>query len=868
MSGSRRVLLPLACGFGAVVLGVAIWSLGLQGVDPVDGGGDLSASGRGLDEEVALGNPDLANEAPSSAESAHESASSRYDPGSAVAVPIRDVAPVEAATRFVGQVLDLRGAPSIGCDVQLRVAEETVDGWRFDELATTKSHAEGRFEFEAPSSRIRSDGIVMLIAARESEGAATVSIEGRDRVGAVIERVLRLQPATAGEVAVLDEQGRPCSGALVTPHGFPSLGVTTDASGVARFSAVPIGKRGFSAVVHGRPAAHSTPDELKSGVPFSLQMALREGGAVSGRVVDRDDRPLPKARVSIGGFAQALVTDRNGTYRGEQVPTGRTTVRASFATWNSPRLEWDVPFEDLVSKIDVTSLAEGGVVDATGRAVEPDSLEFERLSGHDLRRRVDIGKPRFTLASESAGELGVFEITSAKQVTRLESVSSGEEVASRSMTQGPRADGIVRDGSGRFRLYSTPSIDPYFLIAKSAEHGIAVAGPFDPNERRLDVVLRFGERAALTVEVVDESGIGISDARLEFRRDGHALLEARTDAVGRYHAAGLPRGEIVVVAHASAGDSKVQRVKVELGKANAIQLEIRSGVMLYGVVRDSAGEPLPRARVFVLDSEVESLVLRETITDEHGEYRVGPVPQGPCVVRVSPDSSGILFGDELHLKYRTGPRDVEVGPEPEQRLDLAANWPARAQPSIEFRVDGAVVDAGAYEVRSPKLGGAYAAKGTPFAFATSPIVLPLLAPGTYVFSFRAAGGAWYLTKPRTIDPGCRESLRFDVATIPLTGIVENAIGQTIEGAELYFVWNDAYRRQIDGGRAVSPCCDIDATAVLSRTRSDGAFALPPGQVRAHTLVVSAKGSSTLFVPIDEELARRVPLRLRLSPAAR
>lgn len=872
MSGSRRVLLPLACGFGAVVLGVAIWSLGLQGADPGDGADEHAASGSGSDGDVGHGNTELANPSTSNAEwvaeAAHESAPSRIDPGSAEAVPIREVAPVEAATRFFGQVVDIRGAPAIGCEVQLRVAVETVDGWRFEEVATTKSEEEGRFDLEAPASRIQSDRSVVLIALRESEGAATASIVGRDRVGTVVERILRLEPATSGAVVVLDEQGRPFAGALVTPHGFPSMGATTDASGVARFPAVPVGKRGFSAVVHGRPAAHSIPDELKSGVPFSFQLALREGGTVSGRVVDRDDRPLPKSRVSIGGVAGALVTDRDGAYRADQVPIGRTTVRAHFAKWASAPLECEVPFDGVVAKIDVSCLFEGLVVDATGNAVEPDSVEFERLSGHDLRRRVEIGKPRLAVASESAGKLGVFEVSAVNKVTRLERVAAGEEGASRSMTQGPRADGIVRDGNGRFRLYSDSSIDPYFLIAKSAEHGIAVAGPFAPNERKLDVVLQFGERATLAVEVVDGLGTGIADARLEFRQEGHALFEARTDASGRYLATGLPRDEIVVVAHSDAGASKAQRVQVEFGKANAVRVEIDDCVTLFGVVRDLAGEPLPRARVYVLDSEIESLVLRETITDEHGEYRVGPVPRGQVVVRVSPDSSGILFGDKLHLKYRTGPRDVEVGAELEQRLDLTANWPARAQPSIEFRLDGAVVDAGVYEVSGPDLRGVYRPEGTPLAFAASPLSMPLVAPGTYVLSFRSVGGAWYMSKPVTIAPGSREVMRIDVATAPLTGIVENAVGQTIEGAEAYFVWNEVWRKQIDGGRAVSPFCDVDPTTTLSRTRSDGAFALPPGQLRAHTLVVSAKGYSTIFVPIDEELARRVPLRLRLSPVAR
>ncbi|HEX5720976.1 MAG TPA: carboxypeptidase-like regulatory domain-containing protein, partial [Thermoanaerobaculia bacterium] len=112
--------------------------------------------------------------------------------------------------------------------------------------------------------------------------------------------------------------------------------------------------------------------------------------------------------------------------------------------------------------------------------------------------------------------------------------------------------------------------------------------------------------------------------------------QGTTDEEGRFVLSGLKPGTAYVTAMASGYRTRAaQAVQVpEEGQAPPVEITLDPGTSLEGIVRDSRGNPLPRAYVQVQGPDPTSS--RMSIpTDEAGHYEIGDLEPGPFEVQAS-----------------------------------------------------------------------------------------------------------------------------------------------------------------------------------------------------------------------------------------
>jgi RNA polymerase sigma factor (sigma-70 family) len=257
-----------------------------------------------------------------------------------------------AARAIAGTVLDVEGRPAPNIEMELRGVNASRSKPRFPAdwpvpnapfCPTRRTDDLGRFRFTDLSAgewRIEAkvmgpnDAIVQMV-----------------RLGAdadVTDLVLSARPARF-TAHVLDEQGRPVRGAVVcVGNGSVQLDLVTDGAGVAsadlRGEEIHASVR--EAAQDGRALRIISRPKIQKGV-HEVQFVVREDAWISGRLVDRDDRPLRGELVALGPDARSVgnaYSDENGAFR-LVVP---------------PRASWDVVFVRPIQRGDAEAFC-GGV---------------------------------------------------------------------------------------------------------------------------------------------------------------------------------------------------------------------------------------------------------------------------------------------------------------------------------------------------------------------------------------------------------------------------------------------------------------------------------------------------------------------------
>lgn len=775
----------------------------------------------------------------------------------------RTTVETDAPVRLRGEVLAADGGPASLATVSVRIARQLTDRWEYFEAARGETVADGTFELEIAASLAREARIASLVVTRAPAEAGVASIAATLRDGGSRPVSLRLEPAGGGDVRVIDAEGRPVAAAVVTPHAFPQFEVRTDEHGIAAFPAIPVGPRKFSALTPGRPIATTESVDIAEGGAFSIDLVVGRGVVVKGKVVDRDDRPLPGATVRIDGALASEVADESGRFEFADVAPGKRRAVAVLGDLRAVGVDFEAPSEELVIRIHTGRIAEFACVDAQGRPIEPAELYVEEVA----RGKVAVTKSnQIRLRLETAGLVGAFAVDAKASLARLEPSRAASSLGSSSPIVGSTRltkIAVVRDGTGRFRMYAQSGGDPIFLVAKHDRLGLAVAGPWNPNHPESDARVEFGRGGRLAIEVVDSNG-ALMAAEVRVAARNQDLLVARVDDRGRCDVAGLPHDDLTVTVSCESAATETQSLRLEPGVVANLRFELEVGTRLVGVAFDATGRPMRDAELWFHAAADPMRELAHAITDAEGAYRVEHLPLGPLQVRVRPDVSGIRFGAEMVNEFLQEPIVVEVSGSEEQRIDLRTTWPAPTRVVIDSRFASTN-----YELRRDQDGSGFRVDGPPATLDRGRVAEFDCAPGRYVVTFQGDGGSWFATAPQRFEPGTTTTVRlYALATQSLTGVVEDASGRPLEGVALYYLWTEAWRPKLVGGRAISPSCDVDVGMWRVITGTDGSFALPPGQVRGHVLVAAKKGLEPLHVPVDEELARRVPLRLRPQPAKR
>lgn len=387
-------------------------------------------------------------------------------------------------------------------------------------------------------------------------------------------------PTTIHGVVIADDTGEPIANARVTASS-QTLGapiVLTDEEGRFALTVVP----GTSHIVASK-TGYERRDVAVPGASQGLDIRLRPGAALSGRVIDELGDPVQNARMSAQGAAAApneaaaatTQTDDRGEYRLASLPAGRyivsamtdgptipvvigpnqVTYRQTFQSTyypgtmtrgeaqpialqpadDRPRIDFVVPREQPIRPFNILGLFARPPVPSPGAAAT--GIIRGRVAGSDGRSLPHAhvllsvqNDPRQSILA-SADDDGHFEFR--------ELPAESYRLVARKTGYGPVASNDPSRGSAATFLLS----------------GVAVALADGETRERVDItLLRWG---ILTGRVLDERGDPLQGARvqllkLRYEAGRRRLVPAGstdlTDDLGRYRLAGLPPGSYIVSA--------------------------------------------------------------------------------------------------------------------------------------------------------------------------------------------------------------------------------------------------------------------------------------------------------------------------------
>ena len=425
----------------------------------------------------------------------------------------------------------------------------------------------------------------------EGPGLLTAEVRFVDVPGPAVQIVVARRAEVSGRVT---DGGRPVAGAavqLVPLGGAAPLASESDASGRFSFADLPEGRFRLWAGRGDRAAPAQAVDRVGPGPFAPLELALVPAAIVSGRVVDASTGRGVAAHVTLVADdpdepPRAATSSAAGTFRVEGVPLGRWTADA---------------------------FAPGYVgADSIGFAAGADSPSVALQRGGVLAGRVvDVG-----------GE----PVAGAEVMARAERGGDdlSQETVARRLGDGP-AGGLGWDSS----------------LASSA--GLVTA-----------TGLRYIPRGELGVVVgplpyPPPPGAVAGDVRVASPLGRAAAAPARlpvdpaleplfvTDGEGRFRLTGLAPGLYRALAsHRDFADGASEPREIALGSAHDdVEVVLRGGVVLQGVVADETGAPVAGA-VIEARAARGGPDPRTALSGPDGRYRLGPLGTDVTVLASAP----------------------------------------------------------------------------------------------------------------------------------------------------------------------------------------------------------------------------------------
>lgn len=264
----------------------------------------------------------------------------------------------EAVVR--GRVVNARGEPVAGADVQEAVASSAallrdVLFRRLEQQAPALTGADGTFVVD----RFGQGEPVRLRVAGDGFAPAEVwAIAGRD--GEPVEIELRRVARISGTVK--DAEGKPVPGGTVAPDGLHGEAghfrwVRTDRSGRFEIEDAEPGRLYLRADARGHARSEVMAVDVAPGEHLEgLEITLRKGYTLTGRILDGAGRPVQGAEVWALPGSRVDTTDAEGRFSIEDRPRGPLTLRITRE--GSPRLEREVDFVPGAGPVEVRLPAE------------------------------------------------------------------------------------------------------------------------------------------------------------------------------------------------------------------------------------------------------------------------------------------------------------------------------------------------------------------------------------------------------------------------------------------------------------------------------------------------------------------------------
>ncbi|HYG61419.1 MAG TPA: carboxypeptidase regulatory-like domain-containing protein, partial [Thermoanaerobaculia bacterium] len=351
-----------------------------------------------------------------------------------------------------------------------------------------------------------------------------------------------------------------------------------------------------------------------------LELVLRRGSVVAGRVLSPGGEPVTGARVEPAAqaeddvflpFFQGTVSDAEGRYRLEGVPDGAVRSFAAEAEG----------FQRAVREVEV-------------RPGE-NRLDFRLDAGHEISGRVvdAAGAP-------IAGAL----------------VSTSEPGSPFMGAEGGWGKGVRTGADGSFRLAGVATGVHEVRAGKEGYapgrlQAVEVAGPVQGLELRLGAAGSVHGRLT-GLDLAELAGVEVSAQPLSpGALPGYA--NGQVDYEGRYRVGGLTAGEWRVEVQAPSGLRASGKVTVPAGGDAVLDLEFKDGFTLTGRVL-RGGEPVGEAQVVAMATDSDSHGFSST--GPQGAFRIPGLAPGSYQVRVV-NHRGLYHQETVEI---SGDRDLRI----------------------------------------------------------------------------------------------------------------------------------------------------------------------------------------------------------------
>ncbi|MEM8962789.1 MAG: carboxypeptidase-like regulatory domain-containing protein [Acidobacteriota bacterium] len=523
---------------------------------------------------------------------------------------------------------------------------------------------------------------------------------------------------------VLDDAGEPVTGYTVSARREVEANERVevdDPEGRYQLSGLTPGSHRVSVQAEGFLDAVLTDVVVQTGVVTAdVDLTLRRGAVVVGRVTDEAEKPIAGARVGVEitdairatwGGGSAAITDDEGNYRLDGVEPGRRMLNVFAMRYLSSRHELEVQVdEDNVLDVELRrgfTLA-GRVLEADGTPATGARVDLappgdrhgtvERTDDDGRFRAVNLAAGAYQLratgASGSQGDL--------PEPLRLEADLDGAEIVLEDVAA--RVLGVVRgvtgDDTSRVFVYAIDEVSVQFLEGKvdyqgafrfdglapgvwqiTARHPTSQAtdvvtlelGPRD--ERRVELDLDLPVEGALTGHVHRDGRPVARATVIASGIDVVARHHANSDLDGRFEVLGVVPGVYEIRVVDDRGGVWHERLRLDGDEELDVGLE---ATRLTGTVRDVDGEPVVGA--VVVHEPVGGFVDHSTrsASDDRGRYALRGVPTGAATLRI--EKKGYATHREEVDLSADDEVDIVLGPSTALRLRVA-------------RVDGGRVDA-------------------------------------------------------------------------------------------------------------------------------------------------------------------------------
>ncbi len=586
-----------------------------------------------------------------------------------------DIVLAKGAT-ITGRALDPAGQPIAGATIQAARIGVGYGGWN-QQLTTATTDAEGRYTLvDVPLGPGEVKGKADGYYQPPKEGQSSpypwmppptgVAYDAKEE-GQQLEKDVELAPGRTITGTVKDEDDKPAAGVRVTVtivsggwyYGFQGQNkpVLTGEDGIFRYEGLAPDKT-YNVVAQSDthmadPVKVTVP---KDADPKPIEIKLRRGGTVQGRVTEADGAAASGASVTCNSGARSAVTDAKGAFELTGVKAGKWTVQVGNVNPVPPgaktvvTVDWAETVDGLELTMPATLTIQGMVTDPDGEALTGISVRARKLSGTGNRRRgrgrsyyaTTDTKGHFELKALGEGDYTVWAGSAKESPVRAgdEGVRLIYEEPERVTVEGrvtdPDGKAVVR---GQVRVWYGPRgkrnsqasgsiTGGYFrvrIVTTESEVDVEVTSAHDATNRPVNYLpdrekdLAIG--AALSVRltrglevsgtVTEMSGKGIAGIQIRVNKKGQQNYgwygygggknSARSDEDGNWTVKGLKEGEYTVSVTPGGSWITPEKQQVRAGQKD-VAIKLIKGLAIKGRVLDPDGEPLPGANVWAAET--------------------------------------------------------------------------------------------------------------------------------------------------------------------------------------------------------------------------------------------------------------------------